>query len=73
MYSALKRTASRCTGWRARASRCERAPRAIEIFAADAAGARRTDALELEVLCSKGTYVRVLAEDIAARSAPAAT
>jgi tRNA pseudouridine55 synthase len=51
----------------ARAGRTvERAPRAIEIHALELlelAG----ESLELEARCSKGTYIRVLAEDIAAR------
>ncbi|MGO9804152.1 MAG: tRNA pseudouridine(55) synthase TruB [Steroidobacteraceae bacterium] len=51
----------------ARAGRTvERAPRTIEIHALellDLAG----ESLELEARCSKGTYIRVLAEDIAER------
>jgi len=43
----------------------ERAPRAIEVLHLRLLGLA-PPALELEVLCSKGTYVRVLAEDIAA-------
>ena len=43
-----------------------RAPRSIEIFDPDCSRSCTRTHLELEVLCSKGTYVRVLAEDIAA-------
>ncbi len=66
MYSALKRDGQPLYRLARAGVTVERAPREIEIFelqllAIDAAG------IELETGCSKGTYVRVLAEDIAAR------
>ena len=42
----------------------ERAARKIEIFELSEVS-RTHEAIELDVLCSKGTYVRTLAEDIA--------
>jgi tRNA pseudouridine55 synthase len=64
MYSALKRDGQPLYRLARAGVTVERPPRLIEIshlrlLALD------PNALELEVLCSKGTYVRVLAEDIA--------
>jgi tRNA pseudouridine55 synthase len=64
MYSALKREGQPLYKLARAGIEVERAPREIDIFelrqlASDAS------MLELEVLCSKGTYVRTLAEDIA--------
>jgi tRNA pseudouridine55 synthase len=42
----------------------ERAPREIEVFGFEAR-ALEASSVQLEVACSKGTYVRTLAEDIA--------
>jgi tRNA pseudouridine55 synthase len=67
MYSALKRDGRPLYELARAGMTVERAPRPIEIFALEpVAHADAHDAqLELEVLCSKGTYVRTLAEDIA--------
>jgi tRNA pseudouridine55 synthase len=65
MYSALKQAGEPLYRL-ARAGRTvERSPRRIELFSLALAGAPGATSLELEALCSKGTYVRVLAEDIA--------
>ena len=65
MYSAIKQGGQPLYRL-ARAGRIvERAPRAIEIYEI-ALIALAADSLEVEVSCSKGTYVRVLAEEIAA-------
>ncbi|MBS0420937.1 MAG: tRNA pseudouridine(55) synthase TruB [Proteobacteria bacterium] len=64
MYSALKRDGQPLYKLARAGIEVERAARQIEIFSLrhrSAAGAE----LNLEVLCSKGTYVRTLAEDIA--------
>jgi tRNA pseudouridine55 synthase len=64
MYSALKRDGQPLYKLARAGIEVERAARNIEIFALT----RQTwsaNHLELEVLCSKGTYVRTLAEDIA--------
>jgi tRNA pseudouridine55 synthase len=64
MYSALKRDGQPLYKLARAGIEVERAARDIEIFALT----RRpwsASQLELEVLCSKGTYVRTLAEDIA--------
>jgi tRNA pseudouridine55 synthase len=65
MYSALKQAGEPLYRL-ARAGRTvERPSRRIELFSLALAGAPGAASLELETLCSKGTYVRVLAEDIA--------
>jgi tRNA pseudouridine55 synthase len=74
MYAALKRDGEPLYRLARRGITVERAPRALIIdelelvdsAAFDALGALRAERLELRVLCSKGTYVRVLGEDIAA-------
>ena len=64
MYSALKRDGRPLYELARAGVTVERAPRAIEIF--ELVPVRSTDdSAELDVLCSKGTYVRTLAEDIA--------
>ena len=64
MYSALKRDGQPLYRLARAGVTVERAPREIEIF--ELTPVSRTDVtLELDVLCSKGTYVRTLAEDIA--------
>lgn len=64
MYSAIKQGGQPLYRL-ARAGRTvERAPRAIEIYALELI-ALATSSLEVETSCSKGTYVRVLAEEIA--------
>lgn len=64
MYSALKREGRPLYELARSGVVVEREPRAIEIFELRLIG-RGGDSLELETHCSKGTYVRVLAEDIA--------
>ena len=64
MYSALKRDGQPLYKLARAGIEVERAPRDIEITALRVAG-RAESVLDLEVLCSKGTYVRTLAEDIA--------
>lgn len=66
MYSALKRDGRPLYELARRGEEIERQARIIHIGALQ----RRSlapDALEFDVVCSKGTYVRVLGEDIAAR------
>ncbi|HEX4268864.1 MAG TPA: tRNA pseudouridine(55) synthase TruB [Steroidobacteraceae bacterium] len=64
MYSALKRDGQPLYRLARAGVTVERAPREIEIF--ELATVSQTEAaVELDVLCSKGTYVRTLAEDIA--------
>ena len=64
MYSALKRDGQPLYKLASAGIEVERAARHIEIFSL-ARMAWSAQHLELEVLCSKGTYVRALAEDIA--------
>ena len=64
MYSALKRDGQPLYRLARAGVTVERDPREIEIF--ELAPVSLADAaVELDVLCSKGTYVRTLAEDIA--------
>jgi tRNA pseudouridine55 synthase len=64
MYSALKRDGQPLYKLARAGIEVERAARDIEIFALTRLAWSATH-LELEVLCSKGTYIRTLAEDIA--------
>jgi len=64
MYSALKRAGQPLYRLARAGVTVERAARAIEVSSLRPL-ALDTHGLTLEVLCSKGTYVRVLAEDIA--------
>jgi tRNA pseudouridine55 synthase len=64
MYSALKRDGRPLYELARSGVTVEREPRGIEIF--ELVPVSQADVhLELDVLCSKGTYVRTLAEDIA--------
>jgi tRNA pseudouridine55 synthase len=65
MYSALKRQGEPLYRLARRGESVERAPRALVIDSLERLSLSDTQ-LELRVLCSKGTYVRVLAQDIAA-------
>jgi tRNA pseudouridine55 synthase len=65
MYSALKRDGQPLYRLARSGVTVERAPRTIELSALELIAIAGTS-LELETLCSKGTYVRVLAEDLAA-------
>jgi tRNA pseudouridine55 synthase len=65
MYSAIKQGGQPLYRLARAGVSVPRAPRRIEIFALTLRGCTATH-LDLEVLCSKGTYVRVLAADIAA-------
>jgi tRNA pseudouridine55 synthase len=64
MYSALKRGGEPLYRLARRGESVERAPRTIQVHRLELTG-RGPDWLELHALCSKGTYVRVLGEDIA--------
>ena len=64
MYSALKRDGRPLYALARAGITVEREARAIEIFELSRVSLM-PEAVELEVLCSKGTYVRALAEDVA--------
>lgn len=64
MYSALKRAGQPLYRLARAGIEVERAPREIEIDALEMCSLD-ADAVRLETQCSKGTYVRVLAQDIA--------
>jgi tRNA pseudouridine55 synthase len=66
MYSALKRDGQPLYKLARAGVTIERSARTIEVSRLRLL-ALAAEALELEVLCSKGTYVRVLAEDIAVK------
>lgn len=63
MYSALKREGTPLYVLARRGEIVERAPRTIEIYALEPLAVEQ-DRLVLDVSCSKGTYIRTLAEDI---------
>jgi len=65
MYSALKRGGQPLYRLARAGVTLERAPRMIELTELRLAAPARAASLELETLCSKGTYIRVLAEEIA--------
>ena len=66
MTSALKHAGERLYDLARRGESVPRAPRRIELYRVALVGLAGTD-VEFEVECSKGTYVRVLAEDVAVR------
>jgi tRNA pseudouridine55 synthase len=66
MYSALKHQGQRLYKLARQGIEVEREPRAVEIYELTVAG-QGEDWLDISVHCSKGTYVRTLAEDIGNR------
>jgi len=68
MYSALKRDGQPLYKLARQGIEVERQPRRITIYSLKLL-ALRADELDLEVICSKGTYIRSLAMDIGARLA----
>lgn len=64
MYSALKKDGQRLYDLARQGIEVERKPRPVTIYSLNVLGMNSGE-LELEVRCSKGTYVRTLAEDIA--------
>jgi tRNA pseudouridine55 synthase len=64
MYSALKKDGQPLYKLARQGIEVERAPRPIEIHALELLGLMPA-AIDIQVLCSKGTYVRTLAEQIA--------
>lgn len=65
MYSALKRNGRPLYDYARRGETVERIPREVTIHAIRLLAFTGTEA-EIDVTCSKGTYIRVLAEDIGA-------
>lgn len=65
MYSALKRDGRPLYELARAGQEVERAPRVVVIHELEL-GALRDGELELNVVCSKGTYIRTLVEDLAA-------
>jgi tRNA pseudouridine55 synthase len=66
MYSALKRQGQRLYTWARQGIEVERQPRRVEIYRLTLL-AFSAETLTVEVDCSGGTYIRVLAEDIGVR------
>ena len=64
MYSALRYKGKRLYELARKGEIVDRAARKIQIFAIDLVDLSK-DTINFEVTCSKGTYIRVLAEDIA--------
>ena len=69
MYSALKRAGQPLYKLARAGLEVEREARPIELFALRLLAFSAAARLELQALCSKGTYVRTLAQDIGARLA----
>ena len=70
MHSALKKDGKALYEYARAGVEVERAPREIEIFELKvvlAPASKAQSAIKIEVLCSKGTYIRTLAEDIGLR------
>jgi len=65
MYSAVKHQGERLYKLARQGIEVERTPRTVEIFGLELLTAELPE-IELDVHCSKGTYVRTLAEDIGA-------
>ncbi len=65
MYSALKQNGVPLYKLARQGKSVERAPRKIRIFDLALAQTDDPDVLELDVTCSKGTYIRTLIEDLA--------
>ncbi|QXP87974.1 tRNA pseudouridine(55) synthase TruB [Methylococcus capsulatus] len=63
MFSALKHRGKRLYELARKGVEVERPPRPVTVFDIELAG-RGADYLELDVHCSKGTYIRTLVEDI---------
>ncbi|MET0090386.1 MAG: tRNA pseudouridine(55) synthase TruB [Candidatus Thiodiazotropha sp.] len=66
MYSAVKHQGERLYKLARQGIEVEREPRTIQIYALDLLGFELPE-FEMDVHCSKGTYVRTLAEDIGKR------
>ena len=64
MYSALRYKGKRLYELARKGEIVDRAARKIEIFSMDLVDLSK-DMINFEITCSKGTYIRVLAEDIA--------
>ena len=63
MHSALKKDGQRLYELARKGEQVERKPRPVHIYALQMLGFEQGE-IHLEVVCSKGTYVRTLAEDI---------
>lgn len=63
MYSALKHQGRPLYEFARQGINIERPPRPVRIFQLEMLG-RTRDTIDLKVLCSKGTYIRTLVEDI---------
>lgn len=66
MYSALKHQGQRLYHLARAGVEVERPPRAVTIHELTLIGLHPDGLVELDVLCSKGTYIRTLAEDLGA-------
>ncbi|HCU89640.1 MAG TPA: tRNA pseudouridine(55) synthase TruB [Gammaproteobacteria bacterium] len=64
MFSALKRGGQPLYKLARKGISVERKPRTVKIYELDSLGLLDGDLLRVEISCSKGTYVRTLAEDI---------
>ena len=65
MYSALKKNGKPLYYWARKGISLKRAPRSIEVRDINLKPIKKVEEIELEISCSKGTYIRVLGQDIA--------
>lgn len=64
MYSAIKQNGKKLYEIARAGGEVERKPRHVTIYRLDCTGERKDGDFELEVECSKGTYIRTLCDDI---------
>lgn len=73
MYSALKVNGKKLYELARENIEVEREARALTVYSIDLFPTERADEFDLEVSCSKGTYIRTLIVDVAARAGALAT
>ena len=64
MYSALKRNGKPLYYWARKGVSLKRAPRSIEVRDINLKPIKKVEEIELEISCSKGTYIRALVQSI---------
>jgi len=73
MYSALKRNGKPLYYWARKGVSLKRAPRSIEVIDINLKVAKKIKEINIEISCSKGTYIRTLVQSIGKTLGSAAT
>jgi len=73
MYSALKKNGKPLYYWARKGISLKRAPRSIEVRDINLKSIKKKEEIELEISCSKGTYIRTLVQSIGKSLHTAAT